>query len=211
MLGLGNPGENYRATRHNVGFRVVEEVARRHGVRLASVECNALVGELPGEPATEPTMDPSMEAPADPAAGGSPPVRPATLLALPQTYMNRSGHAARCLVERRGFAAADILVVYDEVSLPLGKLRLRRGGSPGGHRGIESIVESLRTAEVPRLRCGVAGEGGPPAGEELADYVLGPFAPSEEEAVTVMVQRAADAVEAWLVQDFGAVMNAFNR
>jgi peptidyl-tRNA hydrolase, PTH1 family len=200
VLGLGNPGETYRATRHNVGFRVVEEVARRHGVRLSALECNCLVGELPADPPTGPEDGP----------GGSP-VRPPTLLALPQTYMNRSGHAARCLVERRGFAPAGVLVVYDEVSLPLGKLRLRRGGSPGGHRGIESIVEGLRTAEVPRLRCGVAGEGGPPAGEELADYVLGPFAPAEEEAVAAMVQRAADAVEAWLVQDIAAVMNAFNR
>lgn len=197
MLGLGNPGETYRATRHNVGFRVVEEVARRHGVRLTALECNCLVGELPAGPGPE-------------DAGGSP-VPPPTLLALPQTYMNRSGHAARCLVERRGFAPADVLVVYDEVSLPLGKLRLRRGGSPGGHRGIESIVEGLRTAEVPRLRCGVAGEGGPPAGEELVDFVLAPFAPAEEEAVAAMVARAADAVEAWLGQDIAAVMNAFNR
>lgn len=200
MLGLGNPGETYRATRHNVGFRVVEEVARRHGLRLTTLECNSLVGELPAGPPTGPEDGP-----------GGPPARPPALLALPQTYMNRSGHAARCLVERRGFVPADVLVVYDEVSLPLGKLRLRRGGSPGGHRGIESIVESLRTAEVPRLRCGVAGEGGPPAGEELVDFVLAPFAPAEEEAVAAMVERAADAVEAWLVQDFAAVMNAFNR
>lgn len=203
MLGLGNPGETYRATRHNVGFRVVEEVARRQGVRLATLECNCLVGELPAGPGTQRATDP--------AADGSLPARPFTLLALPQTYMNRSGHAARCLVERRGFAPADVLVVYDEVSLPLGKLRLRRGGSPGGHRGIESIVESLRTAEVPRLRCGVAGEGGPPAGEELVDFVLAPFASAEEKAVAAMVARAADAVEAWLSQDFAAVMNAFNR
>jgi PTH1 family peptidyl-tRNA hydrolase len=173
----------------------VEELARRRGVRLATVECNSLVAEL------------ALPAPAgsvDPAAGR-------LFLAQPQTYMNRSGHAARCLVERHGFAPESILVVYDEVSLPLGKLRLRREGSPGGHRGIESIVESLRTAAVPRLRCGIAGETAPPPGEPLVDYVLAPFTPAEEEAVAEMIARAADACEAWLTQDLAAVMNAFNR
>src|SRR5690349_22027627 len=133
ILGLGNPGETYRDTRHNVGFRVVAELARRRAISLATVECNSLVGRLSGEPDGE------------------------ILLVQPQTYMNRSGYAARCFVERLEIDPASVLVVYDEINLPLGKLRLRRSGSPAGHRGLESVIENLRTAEIPRLRLGVAG------------------------------------------------------
>jgi len=136
---------------------------------------------------------------------------PGVLLALPQTYMNRSGYAARCLAERRGFAPPDVLVVFDDVHLPLGRLRLRRAGSPGGHRGMESVVENLQSDEVPRLRLGVAGEGGAPAGgDELVEFVLSPFAPEEHPAVDDMVARAADACLAWLDQGIEAAMNAFN-
>lgn len=145
----------------------------------------------------------------DPADGEAPaPV----LLALPQTYMNRSGYAARCLAERHGFEPPDVLVVYDEIHLPLGRLRLRRSGSPGGHRGMESVIENLRSDEVPRLRLGVAQESGaPPGGDALADFVLSPFAPEERAAVDDMVARAADACLAWLDQGIEAAMNAFNR
>jgi PTH1 family peptidyl-tRNA hydrolase len=180
IVGLGNPGDSYDATRHNVGFRVVAELARRRGVRLRGRECNALVGE-----------------------GGE------LLLALPQTYMNRSGYAVRCLAERRDLAAADLLVVFDDVHLPLGRLRLRTGGSPGGHRGMESIIENLRTREVARLRLGVGREE-PVAGEDLADYVLEPFAKDEREAAEAMVQRAADACEVWLAEGPSAAMSRFN-
>lgn len=188
VLGLGNPGEQYRATRHNVGFRVVEELARRTGVRLDGAECSALTAAFP-----------------DP---GSPSV---VLLAEPQTYMNRSGYSAHCLAERHGLAPADFLVVYDEVNLPLGKLRLRRAGSPAGHRGMASILESLQTDEVPRLRLGVRPEEGFPPGADLVDFVLGPFAAEEREAAEAMIARAADACEAWLTQTVEAAMNAFNR
>ncbi|HEX9669407.1 MAG TPA: aminoacyl-tRNA hydrolase, partial [Thermoanaerobaculia bacterium] len=116
VLGLGNPGERYRDTRHNVGFRVVEELARRRRSPPERLECNALV-----------VPDPELA------------------LARPQTYMNRSGYAARCLVERWELPPEALLVVYDEVNLPLGRLRLRLSGSPAGHRGMESILESLQT------------------------------------------------------------------
>jgi PTH1 family peptidyl-tRNA hydrolase len=102
-----------------------------------------------------------------------------------------------------------VLVVYDEVNLPLGKLRLRRAGSPAGHRGLESVIESLRTAEVPRLRLGVAPEE-KPAGEDLADFVLAPFAADERETVDGMVRRAADACEAWVSEGVEAAMGRFN-
>lgn len=182
VVGLGNPGERYRDTRHNLGFRVVEALAARLDAPLGRSECNARVGE---------------------AAGG-------LLLAAPQTFMNRSGYALRCLVERHGFEPGEALVVYDDVALPLGRLRLRPGGSPGGHRGMESVVENLRTDRIPRLRLGCAGEGGTPAGEELVGYVLSPFRSEEREAAEEMVERAADACETWLREGIEAAMNRFN-
>jgi peptidyl-tRNA hydrolase, PTH1 family len=181
VAGLGNPGDRYRETRHNVGFRVVEELARRRGLPWAADECNARLAE-DGE----------------------------LLLVQPQTYMNRSGFSLRCLRERREIAAEGMLVVFDDVHLPLGKLRLRRGGSPGGHRGMESVADGLQTDEVPRLRLGVGGEAAP-AGDALPDYVLARFATAELAAVAEMVERAADACEAWLELGLETAMNRFNR
>jgi PTH1 family peptidyl-tRNA hydrolase len=187
ILGLGNPGDRYLDTRHNVGFRVIEELARRRGVRVDRLECNSLIAETAVE------------------EGGAP-----VLLAMPQTYMNRSGYAARCFVERRELDPSSILVVYDEVNLPLGKLRLRKSGSPAGHRGLESILENLRTDQVPRLRLGVAGPDGPPSGEALVEFVLGPFPPEEHETVEAMIRRAADACDCWLRDGVEAAMGKFN-
>jgi PTH1 family peptidyl-tRNA hydrolase len=186
ILGLGNPGEEYRDTRHNVGFRVVEELARRWEIPVDRLECNALTGR---------------------AAVGEGPTD--ILLVKPQTYMNRSGYAARCFAERYELAPESLLVVYDEINLPLGKLRVRRAGSPAGHRGLESILENLRSAEVPRLRLGVAGEEKIP-GEELADFVLGPFADGERETVEEMIRRAADACVVWALEGVEAAMRGFN-
>lgn len=189
VLGLGNPGPKYADTRHNLGFRVVDALAGRLGLAVDRLECNALVGggRMGG-----------------PEAGGA-------LLAKPLTYMNRSGHAARCLLERRGLAPAAVLVVYDEASLPLGRLRLRPAGGPGGHRGMESVIAALRTEEVARLRLGIAPEDGAPGGEELIDFVLEPFARDEREAAAAMVERAADACRAWLEEGAAAAMNRFNQ
>jgi len=182
ILGLGNPGERYRDTRHNAGFLVVEELARRRGLRLDRPECGAFVVRGEGD----------------------------VLLAQPQTYMNRSGWAARCLVESHGLDPADVLVVYDEVALPFGRLRLRKSGSPGGHRGLESVIENLRTDQVPRLRLGVSPEDGPPQGEDLVEFVLSPFPGEQREAVDAMVSRAADACEVWLREGAEAAMQKFN-
>jgi len=180
ILGLGNPGERYAETRHNLGFRVVEELARRRGLRLVDGACGSRMAEGPG-----------------------------LILAAPQTYMNRSGYAARCFAEHRGVAPQDLLVVYDDVALPLGRLRLRPSGSPGGHRGMESILENLGSAEVPRLRLGIAPVE-EPVGEALEEYVLATFSPSELETVQSMVVRAADAVECWLADGPQVAMNRFN-
>src|SRR6185436_6797784 len=171
----------YRDTRHNVGFRVVEEVARRAGVRLCGGECNSLVGTASN-----------------------------VLLALPQTFMNRSGYAVRCLVERHELAPTSVLVVLDEVALPLGRLRVRGSGSPGGHRGLESILESLQSDTVPRLRLGVREEGDAVTGEDLADYVLAPFSLAAGEKVDEMIVRAADACESWLADGLDRAMARFN-
>lgn len=184
ILGLGNPGERYRDTRHNVGFLVVDELARRRGFRLDREECGSLVGGGHGE---EPV-----------------------LLAKPQTYMNRSGWAARCLLEAHGLDPAGVLVVYDEVALPLGKLRLRKSGSPAGHRGLESVIENLRTDQVPRLRLGVSPEDEAPRGDDLVEFVLAPFPPEQRETVDAMVKRAADACEVWLKDGADLAMSRFN-
>lgn len=183
VLGLGNPGPRYADTRHNLGFRVVDVLAARRGVAVDRLECNALVGRW--------------------SDGGA-------LLAKPLTYMNRSGHAARCLLERHELASESVLVVYDEASLPLGRLRLRPSGGPGGHRGMESVIAALRSERLARLRLGIAPEDGAPLGEALVDFVLEPFAAGEEKTVTEMVERAADACEAWLDEGIEAAMNRFN-
>ncbi len=186
VLGLGNPGERYVGTRHNVGFRVVEELARRRGVELVAGECNTVLGTAVSE-------------------------EQELLLALPQTYMNRSGYAAGCLSERHGLTAESFLVVYDEIHLPLGALRLRPRGSPGGHRGMESVLENLGTSEVSRLRLGVAGEMEPSPGKDLVEFVLAEFANEEAERVEEMIARAVEACEVWALEGTEVAMQRFNR
>ena len=182
VVGLGNPGSRYQGTRHNLGFRVVDALAARRRQALDREECAALVSEARG-----------------------------VLLVKPLTYMNRSGYAVRCLLERRGLTPEDMLVIYDEVRLPLGSLRLRGGGDPAGHRGMESIVRNVQTTCMPRLRLGVGAADGPPPADTLADYVLEPFKADEIDPAEKMVGRAADAVEVWLSQGLEAAMNQFNR
>jgi PTH1 family peptidyl-tRNA hydrolase len=128
----------------------------------------------------------------------------------PQTFMNRSGSAVRCLCERHGCDTASVLLVYDDIHLPLGRLRLRAGGSAAGHRGLESAIEALQTEALPRLRLGV---GAPPAGlgdVNLADYVLADFQPEEEPLVAAMVERAARSVREWMEAGIDAAMRLAN-
>lgn len=181
VLGLGNPGEQYVATRHNVGFRVVDELARRRGITLREGECRARLGRDGG-----------------------------LTLVAPQTFMNRSGFTARCLTELYGFEPTDFLVVYDEIHLPLGTLRLRPKGSPAGHRGMESVIENLGSDQVPRLRLGVGVADGPPVGDDLVSFVLEPFEAAEEELVEAMIRRAADACETWVEEGAASAMQRFN-
>jgi len=183
VVGLGNPGEAYAGTRHNLGFRVVERFARRRGIRLEGELCAALTGRV-GE----------------------------TLLAQPQTFMNRSGYSVRCLVERHELLPQAVLIVYDDVALPLGALRLRAGGGPGGHRGMESVIENLRTDAVPRLRLGIAPdpESGRATESDLSGFVLSAFAAEELDTVEELTERADQAIEIWLRLDSEATMNRIN-
>jgi len=181
IVGLGNPGDRYRNTRHNLGFEVIACLSRRWSASPARLECSALVARS-GE----------------------------ILLVAPQTFMNRSGYAVRCLVQGEGATPAGLLVVYDDVNLPLGQLRLRPNGGPGGHRGMESIIQNLQTEEVPRLRLGVGTEDSESLGEDLVEFVLSDFTSDEREVVEVLIERAADACESWLLVGNEATMNRFN-
>lgn len=178
VVGLGNPGEEYRDTRHNLGFRVVERLADRLKLADAVELCRAAVQR----------------------AGN-------LAVARPQTFMNRSGASVRCLVELLDVDPEGLMVVYDEVQLPLGRLRLRAGGSPGGHRGMESIIESLQTDKLARLRLGV---GMPPDGHDLADYVLARIPAEDERAVATMLDRAVDALLLWAAGDLDGAMRSAN-
>src|SRR5947209_6825381 len=164
IVGLGNPGSEYVGTRHNVGFDVVDEVARRWGVRLRPWKSAADLAVVAGR---------------------------GVVLAEPRTFMNASGEAVSRIAQFHKIDPQDILVVVDEVQLPLGKLRMRRSGSAGGHNGLKSIIQHVGD-QFPRLRIGI-GRGDPQW--DLADHVLSRFAADEREAVTDAVNRAADAVE----------------
>lgn len=166
VVGLGNPGRAYADTRHNLGFRVVDELARRSGAQLA---------RGPGDYWVAVLRLGSLEA----------------LLVEPTTYVNRTGRAIQQLVDQRGVEPGELLALVDDVYLPFGRLRLRPRGSAGGHNGLRSMIETLGTEEFPRLRLGV---GAPADDTPLPDWVLGPFAPEEAGELPAFVGRAADAV-----------------
>ena len=185
IAGLGNPGEDYAPSRHNIGWMIVDAFARKFRIGLTTHEKNAMTGS--GR-----------------VAGG------AVMAAKPLTYMNLSGDAVRLLVNSYIESPADLMVVYDDIDLPLGKLRIRPGGSAGTHNGMRSVVESLATEQFPRLRCGVRGAN---YGEEgrLRDYVLDDFTPEEAPAVEAMIGRAVDALVLFCRDDLRRAMNEFNR
>lgn len=184
IVGLGNPGREYRDTRHNVGFLVVDEIARRHQLALAMAPSQVPETFVAKKYGPEPL-----------------------LVAKPLTYMNRSGDAVAALTGYYDIGAADVLVVVDEAALPFGRLRARARGSAGGHNGLKSIIERLGTTEFARLRLGV-GRGDPR--RELADYVLSKFEPGERAELEGFIARAADAAEMFAVEGIEQVMNAYN-
>ena len=181
IVGLGNPGPQYKGTRHNVGFDVVDELARRASVNFESAPADALI-----------------------ARWRTP--EKAILLVKPLTFMNLSGQAVGELARYFKIDAADLLIVVDEVHLPLGRLRARTRGSAGGHNGLKSIIAHLGDG-FSRLRVGV-GRGGDQ--RNLADHVLSRFEKDEVAEVERMTARAADAAEMFIASGIEAVMNAFN-
>ncbi|MDQ7820504.1 MAG: aminoacyl-tRNA hydrolase [Armatimonadota bacterium] len=182
VVGLGNPGRRYRGTRHNVGWEVLDRLARRLGVGVDREEGWALVGM---------------------GRVG----RRRVLLAKPQTFVNLSGTAVDDLRRRHRIRPEEILVILDDLDLPLGRLRVRPRGSHGGHRGLRSILEALGTEDVPRLRIGI---GRPPAGVDPADFVLTPFTPEERAVLEPVLERAAEAAEVVVRDGLEVAMTRFN-
>ena len=180
VMGLGNPGEKYTRTRHNLGFRCVDLVAERAGIRFNDKRKHALEGQGSlGE--TE------------------------MVLAKPRTFMNLSGVAARYLADRFRAKPERILVVIDDLDLPLGSIRLRKGGGSGGHNGLNSISDELGSQDYPRLRIGI----GRPQRDAI-QHVLAGFSEDEERVIEEAMSRAADAVEAWAEHGIDHAMNLFN-
>jgi len=181
VLGIGNPGVDYAATRHNVGFMVVDALAQRWGVTGFRRRFDALTGEarVRGE---------------------------RVALLKPETFVNESGRALRRAADWYGAEPGDVLTVVDDFNLALGTLRVRRGGSSGGHRGLESVVQHMGVSAVPRLRFGIGSE----QRRHDKDFVLSSFDVSEREAVQAGVACAADAVELWMREGIERCMNAYN-
>lgn len=186
IVGLGNPGAEYSGTRHNIGFEVVDEVARRWGVTFQSAPTAGVLAKSHGVPAG----------------------RPAAILLKPLTFMNLSGQAVGATQRYYRVELVDLLVVTEDVNLPLGRLRVRRQGSAGGHNGLRSVIESLGTQAFSRLRLGV-GRGDPRRG--LAGRVLSRFDAVERPAMDEAVGRAADAVDIFAELGVEPAMNRFNR
>jgi PTH1 family peptidyl-tRNA hydrolase len=203
IVGLGNPGAKYRGTRHNIGFAVVDEVARRAGVEFDAAPVEAVIARV--KPAAVGAV--SNVAPrSDVGFGFSRILTEPVLLAKPLTFMNASGEAVGGLVRYFKIEPVDLLVVVDEVQLPLGRLRARARGSAGGHNGLKSVIAHLGD-EFARLRVGV-GRGD--SRRDLADHVLARFDPDESAEVERMTMRAADASEMFIASGIEAVMNAYN-
>ncbi len=188
IVGLGNPGKNYAHNRHNIGFRCLNYFARLHSIRFERRQCQSRVGfgEVGGEK---------------------------LLLAKPRTFVNASGKAVGCLASKYGVHLNDLLVIYDDLDLPLGKIRLRRSGGSGGHKGMKSIISALGSEDFSRIRVGI----GRPKVEELSNnedvvvnYVLSNFTPQEERLIKPVIARVAEAVDCFLTQGIEVAMSKFN-
>lgn len=182
VIGLGNPGARYELTRHNAGFFVVDLLARAHGVAVSQRRNDALWVEI--------------------CLAAAP-----LLLVKPQAFMNRSGAAVAALVREHGLVPAELLVVHDDVDLPLARIKLKRDGGTAGHRGLESVVEELGSRDFARLRIGI---GRPPAGQDVADFVLTPFSASERALLGPALDAAGAAVRDWSTLGIDAAMNIVN-
>jgi len=181
VVGLGNPGKEYKNTRHNIGYMVLEELAARYPVEKQESKFDAIIGHIriKGEK---------------------------VLLVKPLTYMNLSGKSVQPLVHWHKLDLADLMIVYDDMDLPVGTIRIRAAGGSGGHNGIKSIMERLASPEFARTRIGI----GRPESREAVDWVLGRFAPGEKEQVEQTLKHAADALEKWVTNGIVEAMNTYN-
>ena len=183
IVGLGNPGSKYEGTRHNIGFLVIDSLARQQNIALDRHRCDALIG-----------LGRSNEEP--------------LLLAKPQTFMNRSGVAVAAMLQQYGVTAADLVVIYDDLDLPLGRIRIRTKGSAGGHRGVSSIIEHLAGVPFNRIRIGI---GRPPEGTAVIDHVLAPFGAAEMADLSKTIDRSTAALCCLIHQGAAAAMGVYNR
>lgn len=183
VVGLGNPGKKYERTPHNLGFLIIDRIATGNEVTVRKKLCDALVGEWwsDGEK---------------------------VLLLKPQTYMNCSGEAVRCALRKFGAASDDLVVVYDDLDLPFGRIRIRPRGGAGGHRGLASIIEAVGGAPFYRVRIGI---GRPSEGMDAEAYVLEPFSSKEMGELNDVIPRAAEAVLSLLKEGGQRAMERFNR
>jgi peptidyl-tRNA hydrolase, PTH1 family len=188
IAGLGNPGKTYARNRHNVGFLCLNYLARLHSIRFDRRQCRARIGigKARGEK---------------------------LLLAKPGTFVNLSGKSVAGLVQKHNIPLSDLLVIYDDLDLPLGKIRLRQSGSSGGHKGMNSIISALGSEDFPRIRVGI----GRPQTEEqsiseeaIVNYVLSNFSPQEEAIIETVIARVAEAIDCFLTQGIEAAMSKFN-
>ncbi|MBF8266532.1 MAG: Pth [Dehalococcoidia bacterium] len=182
IVGLGNPGSAYASSRHNVGFRCIEGISRHAGIPLSERRRTTILGQgkLEGEE---------------------------VVLAKPRTFMNNSGEAVSYLLSRFPTPLGDLLIIYDDMDLPLGKVRIRPSGSAGGHRGMESIVSALGSVDFPRIRVGI---GRPPPGVEEIKHVLGPFTAEENPLIQEALVTVRDAVIDILANGLDWAMNRYN-
>ncbi len=182
IVGLGNPGTRFRCSRHNIGFRCVDLIARKWGIRVSDRRAKAVLGR--GNHAGEEIV-----------------------LAKPRSYMNSSGEGVAYLLTRFASRPEDLVIIYDDMALPLGRLRIRPVGSDGGHRGVQSIIESLNTQAFPRIRLGI---GSPPLEQDPVAYVLGRFYDEEDTIVARAVEAVVAAVDCMLEANIDEAMNRFN-
>ncbi|UOE60565.1 aminoacyl-tRNA hydrolase [Priestia filamentosa] len=182
IVGLGNPGKQYEHTRHNIGFMIVDELSDRFNIPLNQTKFNGMfgMGHVQGEK---------------------------VCLLKPLTYMNLSGESLRPLMDYYDVEIEDIVVIYDDLDLPAGKIRLRQKGSPGGHNGIKSIIQHVHTDQFKRVRVGI---GRPQTNMKVVDYVLGRFTDDEMISMKKAMERSILACEKWLNEPFLNVMNTYN-
>jgi PTH1 family peptidyl-tRNA hydrolase len=183
IIGLGNPGKDYERTRHNIGFDVIDAFARINNITVNKRDFRALGG--------------------DGRVGNA-----RVFLLKPQTFMNLSGESVAAFLRQKPLSLTDIIVITDDIALPTAKLRLRAGGSAGGHNGLKSLIAHLHSQEFPRLRFGV---GAPREPSAQINFVLGRFSRAEQADVEEGIARAVAALEAWIAEDIEPAMNKFNR